>query len=84
MELMRAALARLNPQRMEIEDESHRHAGHEGAKGGGGHFVLTIVSEQFSGKSTMARHRLVYDVLGALMKKEIHALSIKAYAPGEH
>jgi BolA protein len=76
-------LAVLEPESLEIFDESGKHVGHEGARGGGGHYMLTIVSRQFSGKPAQARHRLVYQALGTLMKKEIHALAIKAYAPDE-
>jgi BolA protein len=76
-------LARLRPESIEILDESAKHAGHEGAKGGGGHYQVTIVSREFAGRPLQARHRMVYDALGPLMKKEIHALAIKAYAPGE-
>lgn len=83
-EMIRGKLAQLNPERLEIEDESARHAGHEGAKGGGGHYRLTIVSSQFEGKMPIARHRLIFDLLGDMMQKEIHAISIKAYTPGEN
>jgi len=76
-------LARLAPESIEVLDESAAHAGHEGARGGGGHYRLTIVSPRFAGQSMQARHRMVYDALGPLMTKEIHALAIKAYAPGE-
>ena len=76
-------LAALQPSRLELSDDSALHAGHEGAKGGGGHYSLTIVSPQFSGKSTLARHRLVYAALGPMMQQQIHALAIRAYAPGE-
>lgn len=76
-------LAVLEPESLEILDESGKHVGHEGARGGGGHYMLTIVSRQFSGKPAQARHRMVYQALGILMKKEIHALAIKAYAPDE-
>ncbi len=76
-------LAPLCPERLEIIDERARHAGHAGAKGGGGHYVLTIVSAQFSGKSLIARHRMVLDLLGEMLHKEIHAISIKAYSPDE-
>lgn len=76
-------LAALQPSRLEISDDSARHAGHEGAKGGGGHYSLTIVSPQFSGKNTLARHRLIYAALGPMMQQQIHALAIRAYAPGE-
>ena len=76
-------LAELAPESLEILDESADHAGHEGARGGGGHYRLTIVSPRFAGQPMQARHRMVYDALAPLMKKEIHALAIKAYAPGE-
>lgn len=76
-------LAALQPSRLELTDESALHAGHEGAKGGGGHFSLVIVSAQFAGKNTVARHRMIYAALGAMMQQQIHALAIRAYAPGE-
>ncbi len=82
-EKIRQRLAALNPEHIEILDESAKHAGHEGAKGGGGHYWLTIVSPQLAGVPTLARHRMIYDLLGDMMHKEIHALSIKAYTPGE-
>jgi BolA protein len=76
-------LAVLEPESLEIFDESGKHVGHEGAKSGGGHYMLTIVSPQFAGKPVQVRHRMIYEALGAMMKKEIHALAIKAYAPDE-
>ncbi len=76
-------LAVLTPESMEIMDESDRHIGHEGAKGGGGHYQLRLVSAQFRGVALPARHRMVYDALGSMMQHDIHALSIKAYAPDE-
>ncbi|MFN7088060.1 MAG: BolA family protein [Burkholderiales bacterium] len=82
-QLMQQRLAALAPESLEILDESHRHIGHEGAKGGGGHYRLVIVSPQFAGKPVQVRHRMIYAALGALMHKEIHALAIKAYAPDE-
>jgi BolA protein len=80
---MRARLAVLEPVQLKIIDESHRHAGHAGAREGGGHYVLHIVSEQFAGNTTVARHRMIYSALGELMKREIHALTIQAHAPDE-
>ncbi|HZM46696.1 MAG TPA: BolA family protein [Burkholderiales bacterium] len=80
---IRERLAALEPERIEIRDDSGKHAGHEGAKGGGGHFSLVIVSRRFSGASVQARHRMVYDALGAMMQREIHALAIAARAPEE-
>jgi BolA family transcriptional regulator, general stress-responsive regulator len=83
IELIRRKLAVLDPEQIEIVDESARHAGHEGAKSGGGHYVLTIVSRKFSGKTALVRHRLVYTLLNEMMHKDIHALSVKAYTPEE-
>ena len=82
-ERIQQQLAVLAPESLEVLDESGAHAGHEGARGGGGHYRLVIVSREFTGKPPQLRHRMVYDALGSLMKKEIHALAIKAYAPGE-
>jgi len=81
--LLRERLAPLAPSRLELIDDSALHAGHEGAKSGGGHYRLLIVSTAFAGKSTVARHRLVYDALGELMRRRIHALSIKSLTPEE-
>jgi len=78
---MQRRLAPLEPLRLHIEDESAAHKGHAGAAGGGGHYRLTLVSAAFAGKSTMARHRLVYDALGEMMRGPIHALAIKALTP---
>jgi len=80
---MRARLAVLEPVQLEIIDESHKHAGHAGARDGGGHYVVRIVSAQFAGKNTVARHRMIYSAMGELMKREIHALTIQALAPNE-
>jgi BolA protein len=82
-ELMRERLSALAPEALEIFDDSHEHAGHAGAKDGGGHFQLVIVSTKFAGKNAVARHRLVYQALSDLMPKRIHALAIRAYAPEE-
>jgi len=81
---MRQCLAALEPSHIEIIDDSALHAGHEGAKSGGGHYRLMIVSAIFSGKATLQRHRLIYDALGTMMQRDIHALSIKALAPTEN
>ncbi len=68
---------------LEIHDDSHRHAGHAGAAGGG-HFRVRIVSNAFHGKPPLARHRMVYAALGDAMKSAIHALTIDAAEPGEN
>jgi BolA protein len=82
-ELIRERLAPLAPDALEVFDESHEHAGHAGAKDGGGHYQLVIVSREFAGKPAVARHRLVYQALSDLMPGRIHALAIQAYAPEE-
>lgn len=80
---LHARLACLAAERIELTDESHLHAGHAGAQGGGGHYRLTIVAEIFRGKNTLARHRLVYDAVGNLMQGPVHALAIRALTPEE-
>lgn len=72
----------LAPTRLDIEDDSHRHAGHVGAKGGG-HYRVFVVSAKFSGRSLIARHRMVYEALAEQMKGDIHALSLVTKAPEE-
>lgn len=80
---MRERLGALDPDAIDILDESGKHVGHEGAKGGGGHYQLVIVSPRFAGVSRQSRHRMVYQALGTMMQQEIHALAIQAYAPDE-
>jgi BolA protein len=75
--------AALAPLSLEIEDESHRHAGHAGAADGRGHFRVDIVSAAFAGLSPIARHRAVYAAMGELMTTDIHALAIRARTPDE-
>lgn len=75
--------AHLAPTELLVKDQSHLHAGHEGAREGKGHFEVTIVSEMFCGLSRIARHRLVYDALGDFMASDIHALKINAYSSSE-
>ncbi len=82
-ETIRERLSRFAPESLEVFDDSHEHAGHAGAKDGGGHFQLVIVSREFAGKAAVARHRLIYAALADLMPKQIHALAIRAYAPDE-
>ncbi|MEZ5627627.1 MAG: BolA family protein [Rhodocyclaceae bacterium] len=73
----------LAPVSLHIDDESALHAGHAGARDGGGHYRVDIVSAAFAGKNTVARHRLIYAALGDLMPRAIHALAIRASAPDE-
>ena len=75
--------AQLAPLQLSVVDESHKHAGHEGARDGRGHFAVHIVSPAFEGVNLLARHRLVYDALASLMQTDIHALSLQAKAPSE-
>ena len=84
VERIRALLTEaLAPQSLEVADDSHKHAGHAGARGGQGHFGVDIVSSAFAGKLPLARHRLVYAALGEMMQTDIHALSIRARTPDE-
>jgi BolA protein len=81
---IRERLAALDPLDLELVDESAQHAGHAGwSPGGGTHWRLRIVSPRFAGKTTLARHRMVYQALGELMQNPIHALAITARAPEE-
>ena len=79
-QLLEAAFA---PATLEIIDDSHRHVGHAGARGGQGHFTLDIVSEAFAGQLPLARHRAIYAALGTMMTEDIHALSIRAETGAE-
>lgn len=81
-DLIRQHLAVLQPVSLAVIDESHHHAGHAGA-GTESHFRLEIVAPGFAGKSTVARHRMIYSALGDLMQGGIHALTIQAKTPQE-
>jgi BolA protein len=76
-------LQALEPDHLEVVDNSHHHAGHAGAADGRGHFSVLVVSKQFAGLNTLRRHRLVYETVGDMMITDIHALSIEALAAGE-
>lgn len=84
-DLIRDKLATaFNPSRLEVEDDSARHAGHSGAREGGeSHFNVTIEAEAFAGVGRVARQRQVYAALAEELAGPIHALSVKALAPGE-
>ena len=77
-----ALRAALQPASLQVQDDSHLHAGHAGAREGR-HFSVALVSERFAGLSRVARHRLVYDALSILMPRGIHALAIDARAPSD-
>ena len=84
VERIRALLTdALAPETIEVVDDSHKHAGHAGARGGQGHFSVDIVSAAFAGKLPLARHRLVYAALGDMLQTDIHALAIRARTPEE-
>lgn len=83
IERIREALAALQPVTLDVIDDSHKHAGHEGGRDGRGHFTVRIVSPVFAGKAPLARHRAIYAALGEMMQTDIHALAIEAKAPGE-
>jgi BolA family transcriptional regulator, general stress-responsive regulator len=69
--------------RVAVEDDSARHAGHAGARDGAGHFVVRVESQEFTGRSRLERHRLVYEALAAMLPREIHALNIEAVSPDD-
>jgi BolA protein len=75
--------AEFSPASLQVEDESHMHVGHEGAKSGLGHFRVLVVSDSFQDQSPIKRHRLVYQAMGDLMQTDIHALTIEAFTPDE-
>lgn len=84
VDAIRAAIeTALAPVALEVEDDSHKHAGHAGARDGRGHFRVDVVSSAFEGLTPIARHRKVYAALGDLMVTDIHALAIRARTPAE-
>jgi BolA protein len=82
IEEIKTRLQTLLPSELDIQDDSHLHAGHKG-NGGGGHFTIKIISAEFNGRSQLARHRAIYQLMGDLIPKQIHALSIHAIASDE-
>lgn len=83
LERLTKRLQALEPEELEVVDDSHHHHGHAGAQDGRGHFTVVVVSKRFAGLNTLRRHRLVYETVGDMMTTDIHALSIQALAPGE-
>ena len=82
MQRIRASLeSGLQPSELDIVDDSHRHAGHAGARDGRGHFSVRVVAERFAGMPTLRRHQLVYGCVAEMMQTDIHALSITALTP---
>ena len=82
-EITRLLTESFEPETLGVDDESHLHEGHEGAKDGRSHFRVLIISEAFEEKSLLERHRMVYRTLGSLMRTDIHALAIDAWSPDE-
>ena len=80
---IRERLARLDPVMVELYDESGEHIGHAGARDGGGHYRVLVVSNRFRGLPPLSRHRLVYQAVADMMQRHIHALAITAYTPEE-
>lgn len=84
LQLIRQELeAKFAPTELLVKDQSHLHAGHEGAKDGKGHFDVSIETAKFSGKNRVQRHQMIYDALRDLLQTDIHALRIKAFTPSE-
>lgn len=83
VERIREALSALQPVRLDIRDDSAKHAGHAGARDGRGHFSVSIVSAAFDGLSPIQRHKRVYAAMGTLMDTDVHALAIIAKTPAE-
>lgn len=84
VEAIRSAIrGALAPLALDVEDESHKHIGHAGARDGRGHFRVDVVSRAFAGMTPIARHRAVYAAVGELMTTDIHALAIRARTPEE-
>jgi BolA protein len=82
--IRRKLTERFAPIRLEVEDQSHRHIGHEGAPPGGEtHFAVTIVSAAFAGQSRVVRQRLVYETLASELATRVHALSLTTLTPDE-
>jgi BolA protein len=85
VELIKQRLAAaLQIDSIDVQDDSHLHAGHAGARAGGGHYRVRVVSPDFAGKRILERHRMVYDALGDAMRPDtIHALNIQALTPDQ-
>jgi len=82
-EIKRRLNEAFTPETLGVEDESHMHEGHAGARDGRGHFRVLIVSEAFIDQSLLNRHRMIYNALGDMMRNDIHALAIDAWSPQE-
>ncbi len=81
--IKRTLTAGLSPAHLEVRDDSHLHAGHPGARGGGGHYSVVVVAAAFEGMGRLERHRLVYSLLDGEMQRTIHALALRTLTPVE-
>jgi stress-induced morphogen len=82
-EIVKRLTEAFQPESLGVEDESYLHKGHEGAQDGRSHFRVLIIAESFTGKNLLDRHRMIYRVLDEMMRIDIHALAIDAWAPEE-
>ena len=82
-EIEKRLKAAFEPEVLGVEDESYMHKGHEGAKDGRGHFRVLIIAEAFENRNLLDRHRMIYNALDEMMRLDIHALAIDAWAPDE-
>ena len=80
LEIRARLIHAFEPTELEVVDESHKHAGHAGARDGRGHFRVKIVSAKFEGKRQIERHRMIFAALDPLLETDIHALSVRAAA----
>lgn len=68
---------------VDVQDDSEKHRGHAGARGGAGHYTVVVVASRFGGMGRVDRHRAVYDAVGDMIPGEVHALAVRAYTPEE-
>jgi BolA protein len=82
-ELKRRIATGVSAQRVDVQDDSALHRGHAGARGGAGHYTVSVVAESFAGLDRLARHRAVYAAVGDMIPGEVHALVVRAFTPDE-
>lgn len=68
---------------VQVQDDSEKHRGHAGARGGAGHYTVLVVAERFAGMGRVERHRAVYDAVGDMIPTQVHALAVRALTPDE-
>jgi BolA protein len=82
-ELQRRITSALGADVVEIQDDSAKHRGHAGARGGAGHYAVVVVASRFAGVGRVDRHRAVYEAVGDMIPGEVHALQVRAFTPEE-